>query len=74
MNYGNACFFDVACKAQPQQKIHTLNENLHFKFVDTSPKAQYDKIYDTKSVWYDKTSQYDNFISMTRKSSLRAVF
>ena len=21
--------------------------------------AQYDKIYDTKSVWYDKTSQYD---------------
>ena len=27
--------------------------------VDTSPKAQYDKIYDTKSVWYDKTSQYD---------------
>ena len=23
--------------------------------------AQYDKIYDTKSVWYDKTSQYDKF-------------
>ena len=22
---------------------------------------QYDKIYDTKSFWYDKTSQYDKF-------------
>ncbi len=27
--------------------------------------AQYDKIYDTKSVWYDKIYKYDRQVSMT---------
>ncbi len=43
------CHFELSIESEKSKEFNT-----HFKFMDTSPKAQYDKIYDTKSVWYDK--------------------
>ena len=62
-NDGGFCHFErsdpTGCKAQAAAK---KSKEFKIRFVfGYFAIAQYDKIYDTKSVRYDKTNRYDNF-------------
>ncbi len=62
-NDGGFCHFErsdpTGCKAQAAAK---KSKEFKIRFVfGYFACAQYDKIYDTKSVRYDKTNRYDNF-------------
>ena len=58
------CDDDISCHFERSEKSKEFKIRFVFGYFAC---AQYDKIYDTKSVWYGKTSQYDKFISMTNK-------
>ena len=50
----------TGCKAQAAAKKSTKIKR-KLAIFGYFACAQYDKIYDTKSVWYDKTNRYDKF-------------
>ena len=63
-NDGGFCHFErsdpTGCKAQAAAKKSTKIKR-KLTIFGYFACAQYDKIYDTKSVWYDKTNRYDKF-------------